>query len=606
MTIERYRPDVRESPTGLVSGLAAKLTEIETAVQRQADRFTAVLEVGAQISQARDVEHLLHVVMDRLSALVGAEAATLFMLDEEAGELWSRVIKGSGLKEIRIPATKGIAGHVVTTGKSLLLGDAYSDIHFNPEIDKQSGFRTRSMVAAPLKHVSGRVLGVVEVLHRKVNAFNPEDRALVEGVANQIAAVLDNVLLLERLREQNTELEQAKGALAQAVTDLDALYEVERSISSADHQVDLVDRILGKTIAVLGASAGSVLLVEEDSDAIYFRSTKGEKSESLVTMRLPAGHGIAGHVAATRESVRVAKAEASPHYDKQISKKLGVAVGAVLCVPVVSEGRVLGALELLNKPGGFSAADERLAVLLAGQAGRAITLQKSREDGERKGRLVAIGQMLAGMLHDLRTPMTVISGYAELLAEENDPKVRRESSQVILGQLEHLNAMTRETLAFARGERTVLLRKVYLHQWLKELVAQLEQEFEPTKVELVTDLKYQGAARLDESKLRRVVFNLARNAIDAMPKGGRFTLSVERDGESLVMRCADNGPGIPPEIADKLFQSFVTARKKHGTGLGLAIVKTIVEEHGGTVGCESRAGKGTTFEVRLPLGLPRE
>ncbi|MBX7096748.1 MAG: GAF domain-containing sensor histidine kinase [Myxococcaceae bacterium] len=606
MSSERFRAEMRESPSGLVSGLATKLTEIEGAVRRQADRFSAVLDIGAQISQARDVDHLLGVVMDRLSALLGAEAATLFMYDEAQDELWSRVLRGSTLKEIRLPSNKGIAGHVFTSGKSLLLEDAYADIRFNPEIDKQSGFRTRSMIAVPLKHVSGRTRGVLEVLHRRINAFNPEDRALVEGVATQIAAVLDNVLLLEQLRKQNEKLEAAGAALTQAVRDLEVLYEVEKVVSSVEEQADLVDKVLAKAISVVGARAGSVLLAEEDQDALFFRSARGEKSEGLVQLRLPAGKGIAGHVASTREVVRVKKAEESEHYEKGVAKKLGVPVNAVLAVPIVSEGRTLGALELLNKPSGFTETDERLAVLLAGQAGRAITLQRSREVGERRNRLEAIGQMLAGVMHDLRTPMTVIAGYAEMLAEEEDPKVRKESSEVILAQLEHLNAMTRETLAFARGEVTVLMRKVYLHAWVKELTALLEQEFQNSKCELVIDLQYKGAARFDETKLRRLVFNLARNALEAMPKGGKFTLAVEKDGDQLVLRASDNGPGIPPEIADKLFQHFVTARKKNGTGLGLALVKTIAEEHGGTVTFESRPGKGTMFEVRFPLGLPRD
>ena len=209
--------------------------------------------------------------MDRLSTLLSAEASTLFMLDSEKDELWSRVLKGSALKEIRIPATAGIAGHVVQSGKTLLLADAYDDIRFNPEIDRQSGFRTRSMIAAPLRHVSGRILGVVEVLHRKVGAFNQDDRALVDAVASQIAAVLDNVLLMEQLRSQNDSLKRTSEALRQAVQDLDVLYEIERAVTSTDEEADLLDRILGKAIAVLRAGAGSILLLETGTEKALTR-----------------------------------------------------------------------------------------------------------------------------------------------------------------------------------------------------------------------------------------------------------------------------------------------------------------------------------------------
>jgi signal transduction histidine kinase len=322
-------------------------------------------------------------------------------------------------------------------------------------------------------------------------------------------------------------------------------------------------------------------------------------------MRLEAGRGIAGYVAASGEVVRVDDANACEYFDRTLARKLGYPVGAVLCVPIHAQGRTLGALELLNKPGGFTADDERLAVLLAGQVGRALVLRQSREEAERKARLATIGQLMAGLLHDLRTPLTVIAGYAEMMASENDLETRSEMSRAILAQLENVSAMQQETLAFARGERTVFVRRVYLQAFMKDLAEQLEQEFAGTDIECKVSTGYTGPARFDETKLRRAIFNLARNAIDAMPKGGRFLVSVEREGDELVFRAQDNGPGIPPEIADRLFESFVTSGKKHGMGLGLAIVRKIAQEHGGAVSCKTKPGKGTTFEIRIPLGLPR-
>jgi signal transduction histidine kinase len=347
-----------------------------------------------------------------------------------------------------------------------------------------------------------------------------------------------------------------------------------------------------------------VLLASPDQHTLYFRSAKGEASEKLSSMTLRSGQGIAGHVAETGETVRVNRAEECPHHDRSISKKLGVATEAVLCVPIEGEDRVLGAIELLNKKGGFDESDERLATLLAGQSGRAITLRNRREAGERDARLALIGQMLSGVLHDLRTPMTVISGYAELIAAETNPDQRREGAAVIGRQVEHLDSMMRETLAFARGERSLLVRRVYLQNFLAEVEQHLRADLEQCGVELKVVGNYTGAARFDENKVKRVVYNLARNAAQAMPKGGKFTWSVEREQDQLVMRFLDNGPGVPPEIADRLFEGFVTARKKNGTGLGLAIVRRIAEEHGGSINFKSRPGKGTSFELRIPVGTP--
>ncbi|MCU0699637.1 MAG: GAF domain-containing sensor histidine kinase [Myxococcaceae bacterium] len=580
----------RTDPGALVSGLAQKLTELEAAVARQSERLSAIIEVGSQLSAARDVDALLRTVMDRLAALLEAEAATLFMHDVKTNELWSRVLKGSAMRELRLEARRaGIAGHVFRTGKTVRIGDAYEDARFNPEIDRQSGFKTRSIVAAPLRHVSGKVLGVVEVLHRRPDAFTEEDERLVEGVATQIAAVLDNVLLLEEL--------------AQRVRDLDLLYGLERAAASSDAKTDLLERILSTAIDAVDARAGSILIAEESKDSLYFRNSRGEKAEALTSMRLKAGQGIAGYVASTGDIVRVDRADDSPHYDKSVARKLGVSIGAVLCVPIPGEEGLLGSLELLNKKGGFTDADERLVVLVAGQIGRAIASRQSREEQERRVRMAAIGQMLAGVLHDLRTPLTVIAGYAEMMAEEPSEDGRREMAKSILSQLDHVAAMQKETLAFARGEKSVLLRRVYVHVFMKELEEQLEREFERSRVELRVVTGYTGAARFDENKMKRVILNLARNALDAMPDDGRFTLSVDREADEIVFRATDTGPGIPDVIADKLFESFVSAGKKNGTGLGLAIVKKIVEEHGGDVTFKTRPGRGTTFEVRFPAGV---
>ncbi len=578
---------------------AARVLELESTVARQSERFSALIEVGTQLSQARDLDSLLQAVMERLTSLLDAEAATIFMHDPARRELWSRVLKGNLLKELRISDTTGIAGHVFSTGRTLILGDAYSDVRFNPEIDRQSGFRTRSIIATPLKHASGRTLGVLQVLDRRVDAFTSEDRALVEGVATQVAAVLDNVLLME-------ELKRGRDELAMRVSDLDALYEVEKAMAAANAQTDLVEQILEIAMERVGARAGSVLLAEDDRDSLYFRTARGEKSDALKSLRMKAGQGIAGHVAESNEIVRVLNAEDSEFHDRSIARKLGVATGSVLCVPVRAGSKTFGALELLNKKGGFDDQDERIAVLLAGQVGRALLRRQSQEEVERKSRLATIGQMLSGVLHDLRTPLTVVGGYAEMLASEEEPALRVEMAAQIMTQLQHIASMQQETLAFVRGEKVVFIRRVFMHVFMRELTEQLQQEFAGTQVEFKVLAGYTGAARFDETKMKRAIFNLARNAIDAMPDGGRFFLSVEREGDDIVFRAKDNGPGIPKEIADRLFESFVSSGKKHGTGLGLAIVRKIVQEHGGSVDCKTQVGKGTSFEVRFPAGTTND
>jgi signal transduction histidine kinase len=163
-----------------------------------------------------------------------------------------------------------------------------------------------------------------------------------------------------------------------------------------------------------------------------------------------------------------------------------------------------------------------------------------------------------------------------------------------------VSQMTREVLAFVRGERQLLVRPVFLGTFWRDLGANLAKELEERRIALELVVEYGGAARFDEGKIRRLATNLARNAAQAMPVGGHFRLACRADGDALVLAFEDDGPGIPPHVATRLFTAFNSHGKKGGTGLGLAIVKEVVDAHGGSIECRTAAGEGTTFTVRLP------
>jgi signal transduction histidine kinase len=200
--------------------------------------------------------------------------------------------------------------------------------------------------------------------------------------------------------------------------------------------------------------------------------------------------------------------------------------------------------------------------------------------------------------------MTIVSGYAQLMAQSDDPRQRGQYSELVLKQFDLMAAMTREVLQFARGESQLLVRKVYLHHFIAAVRDQLGRELGARQVELVIDARYSGVAWFDELKLFRLIHNLARNAAQAMEDGGRFTITVDSDGVELLLGFADNGPGIPEAIQGRLFEAFATAGKHDGTGLGLAIVKKIVDDHQGRISYESKPGVGTRFAVALPLERP--
>ena len=253
---------------------------------------------------------------------------------------------------------------------------------------------------------------------------------------------------------------------------------------------------------------------------------------------------------------------------------------------------------------------------------RAITLSlRITPYGERKRQRLVVGRdvtkiyhlnmirrdFVANASHELRTPLTVISGYTQMLVQEDDEAARREAASSIRRQVQLLKTMMGETLAFAKGERRILIRRVYLRTFFEDLAEQLKPELAEKGIRLELALNDRGVAHFDEEKMQRVFHNLARNAAEAIGEsGGVCRLEVDRmaDG-SLLLTFSDDGPGVSEEIRGRLFESFTTHGKKGGTGLGLAIVQSIVEDHGGSVSVESRPGR-TAFSIALPQPQPRK
>ncbi len=334
-----------------------------------------------------------------------------------------------------------------------------------------------------------------------------------------------------------------------------------------------------------------------------------ERARKMKRVPYPEDAGLIGWSIRNNEVLVSSDAENDPRRDAALDERVGAATAkTAMAVPLEGENEApMGAIAIYNKRGGrpFTDEDRELFELITANASTAIRLQLARETREREERLTTIGRLLSGVIHDLKTPLTVISGYVQLMQGSSDRAQREHYAELVLRQFDLIGAMQREVLEFARGEKSVLVRKVYLQNFFEDVRVQLEADLARRGIELVVDVQERGTARFDEGKILRVVHNLARNAAEAMgPGGGKFVIKVTRDKEdsALVVSFSDTGPGIPKEIEHRLFQSFVTSGKKGGTGLGLAIVKKIAEEHGGSIAVQS-SSRGATFKLRHPAGV---
>jgi signal transduction histidine kinase/putative methionine-R-sulfoxide reductase with GAF domain len=623
---------------------AARLKELEHALERSERTVHALRDVGLALGSTLDLDQLLELILNKITELLDADRATLYLLDETRGRLLSRIMVGEEARSIELPLGQGIAGYVAKTGRVVRVKDAYRDKRFLRQWDDLTGYRTRAILAAPMKNHVGRTIGVIQVLNKDGSdgEFSLHDEELLTALATQAAVSIDNSRLFLSVIQKNMQLVETKEQLEHRVADLKLLFELEMSMSGASTMEDLARAVVVEATRACDARAGAVMVDEADAGVwLYFvENPVGPKPvvkmgdapipsdddgvdvdgsarvpSLLEVKRVPMkrNEGLIGWSMVHREAICMPQdaARLGDQIEGPVSARLNqmlqLSAATAIAVPLDGErDEAVGAIALYNsnKPLGFSQDDRALLRLVSANASTAVRLFRSRQERERSERLSTIGRLLSGVMHDMRTPLTVIGGYVQLMTTATDPAQRADHARLIVKQFEVLGAMQREVLEFARGQRSILVRKVYLTKFFEDLEKQLKTELDGTGVKLHVVLEDRGTARFDESKVTRALHNLTRNGAEAMAAhGGTLTIKVSREGGELVISVSDTGSGIPKEIEGRLFQSFVTSGKRGGTGLGLAIVKKIVDEHTGSVSVHSTP-RGATFTLRLPQEGP--
>jgi signal transduction histidine kinase len=219
-------------------------------------------------------------------------------------------------------------------------------------------------------------------------------------------------------------------------------------------------------------------------------------------------------------------------------------------------------------------------------------------------RLTMVGRFARSIVHDFKNPLNVIGLAADLMMmEKATPDLRKSASARIRRQVDRLGNMISELLEFTRGsQQVVVLERINYRDYIAHTIAELEPEAHDKRVTLVLRTEAPGATLLlDRKRLHHVFSNLLNNAADVMPGGGQIFFSFEKTPTDIITHVEDTGPGIPPEILPRLFETFATFGKENGTGLGLSICKRIVEDHKGWIRARREEGRGAIFSFGLPL-----
>jgi len=328
-------------------------------------KSAVLLEVSHRTADTLSLDTLLQRMMDLTCAALNADRSTLFLHDPEQRELYVRVAQDDVIQEIRLPDHLGIAGAVFTSGEAVIVHDAYADPRFNRDVDKQTGYRTRNILCAPIKTGNQTVIGVTQLLNKQGGNFTADDLTLLEAITSQASGALQNAQLFEQVQRARDEETQ--------------LLEVTTAISTELHLQPLLARIMETTTTILQAERSTLFMYDDKTGELWSSIAQGEES---LQIRFPSHLGIAGTVFTTGETINIPDAYADPRFNQEVDKRTGYHTRSILCMPVVNkESKCIGVTQVLNKKGGpFTHLDEKRLKAFSAQASIAIENAKLFED----------------------------------------------------------------------------------------------------------------------------------------------------------------------------------------------------------------------------------
>ena len=597
--------------TRLLNELRQRTTDLTESLEQQ----TATSKVLEVISRsAFDLQAVFETVAESSVRLCGADRAFIFRFDGNLLRLVATFNAPQGLKDfisqnpIQLDRNS-TSGRAALERRTVQIPDVLADPEFtygSKDVEK-----IRTVLSVPILK-GDDLLGVVGIYTlEEVRPFTDKQIALVETFADQAAIAIDNVRLLDELRQ----------SLQQQTATADVL----KVISRSTFDLQTVLQTLIESAARL-CEADKATITREKDGAFYSAEAYGFSREFMDYIRNipiePERGSASGRALLEGRVIHVPDVKADPEYTWVETQRRGD-YRTILCVPMLRECVPIGVLILTRSEArAFTNKQIELVTTFADQAAIAIKNVQLFDEIQDKSHQLEVAsqhksQFLANMSHELRTPLNAILGYTELMADGayGEPS---EKMSGILKRLEangkHLLGLINDVLDLSKIEAGQLVLELSDYS-VQDIAQTVRSTLEPLAADKKLAFKVEVAPQLppgrgDGRRLTQVLINLVGNAIK-FTDAGEVAIKAEANNGSFYVSVRDTGPGISAADQAKLFQEFQQAdnaitRKKGGTGLGLAISKRIIEMHGGKIWVESQVGKGSTFSFTLPVVVEQQ
>jgi signal transduction histidine kinase/putative methionine-R-sulfoxide reductase with GAF domain len=559
-----------------------------------AKEINALLEISKAIASGLYLEDVLRLIVTVTARVMDSKICSLWILDDKDQKLKLKAtqsISDEYLKERSLAIGEGVVGAVALQNRPMAILDVLRDpLYKEKELAKNEGLV--SMLSVPMC-IKDRVIGVINCYTSYPHPFSKMEEEMLAMVANQAAVCIENSGLMETL------------------------------------EVDEILRLVLEGVTKhIGFDRARLYLVNEKANLLECKMAVGVNVGKIrgVTLPLDPEASVVARSIFEKKPYVISDASLDPRVNPLLKEKFNL--HSLVVIPLLARERALGAIAADHIEPGRKITPETLESVMtfAAQAGLAIhnafmyqelktfseqmeeriqrvtaDLRRTEAQLIRSEKLAALGQLAAGIAHEIRNPLTSINILIHSMTENLPPEhSRREDLKVIEEEISRINEIVDQFLRFAKPSPP-LLEKVEVSPLFEEILQLLRPQIEKQKISVQKDFRSLPSVTADKEQMKQVILNLLLNAIQAMPKGGRLGLSgqVSADDQWVQFSILDSGVGIPPEDMDKLFDPFFST-KEGGVGLGLSIAHRIIDQHSGKIEIESRPEQGTVFKLWLP------
>jgi GAF domain-containing protein len=563
--------------------------------KKRVQELLAVNEIGKELVKPFQLEELVDLILEKAKEISGADRICIKRYDERTGDIptlsswdceWHKQTKRCVLK-----LGDDFISEVIKKGKPKIIPDYDISMEKIDEVPNKELFAdTKSCLIVPIK-IYGKVFGVLCLESKRENAFNENDLLILRTFSNQVAAAIRNADFFDKLQDVKKTFPR--------ISELNMdIHEVLEKIANIAAEVLETDALV---LYRYDEKTKKIILPPIYTGDIKYKEFIESEAISAGTPLSIIKSGVSYYADRSQEDqVMTSKGRALPEGIPArfvIRENIVSSAGIILKV-----GKDIVGVMFINYRTAHEFNDDERQLIEIFASYIAIAIQNVMHFSEKKAAdmMNAIGQIASNFAHKMKNDMATIKLYADGLIDGVKPG---ESQYLPLSNMmEKISKIGADIEHLENASKLVVKRKKIN---MKELIDELEAELLPDlgirktefHIEILTDIP---EIEIDPIQIKMVLTNLAQNSFDAMPEGGKISLSISKSGEVLLLKWTDSGCGISPEDAHKIFDALWTKKKK-GYGLGLFHAKAIIEEHRGSISVDIKYRGGARFLIEIPI-----